>query len=61
MENDQSLQLDTRNNKMPDNKPGVPNADNAKVKDCLSVSIKHECINSHMSVLKSSSDFVQHV
>lgn len=37
VENDMSLQLDTRNNKMPDNEPGVPNnAHNGKVNDCLS-------------------------
>lgn len=37
VENDMSLQLDTRNNKMPDNEPGVPNhAENGKVNDCLS-------------------------
>lgn len=38
VENDKtSLQLDTRNNKMPDNEQGVPNnADNDKVNDSLS-------------------------
>lgn len=37
VENDMSLQLDTRNNKMPDNEPGVPNnAETGKVNDCLS-------------------------
>lgn len=36
VENDMSLQLDIRDNKMLDNEPGVPNnADNDKVNDCL--------------------------
>lgn len=37
VENDMSLQLDTRDNKMLDKEPGVPNnADNDKVNKCLS-------------------------
>lgn len=37
VENDMSLQLDIRSNKMPDNEPGVPNnAEIGKVNDRLS-------------------------
>lgn len=60
VENDKSLQLDTRNNKMPDNEPGVPNnADNGKVNECLSPLNMNALIPT--CLLKSSRDFVQHV
>lgn len=64
VENDMSLQLDTHNNQMPDNKPGVPNnADNDKVNDCLALLNVNALIpmSVFMSVFKSSHVFVQHV